>query len=159
MFSFKRGHWSWEWAWWLVSVMPALRRLKQEDCQKFKVIKGGVVRSCLRERRRSIKLFPRYRTEGRKGQSLWSPTEMGMVLRHWIWRIEGGWRSTLCLVVALAYLILWYMCLLDSQRIPSGIYFVSEGKEWLGVGMLKDLCNQWEMSQWWGSSRTVGKLG
>jgi hypothetical protein len=31
-----------------------------------------------------IKLFPRYRTEGRKGQSLWSPTEMGMVLRHWI---------------------------------------------------------------------------
>jgi hypothetical protein len=33
------------WAWWNKSVIPALRKLMQEDC-KFEVSLGYIVRSC-----------------------------------------------------------------------------------------------------------------
>lgn len=31
-------------AWWLMPIIPALKRLRQEDCHKFKVKLGYIVR-------------------------------------------------------------------------------------------------------------------
>jgi hypothetical protein len=39
------------WAWWYIPVIPAPRRLRQEDC-KFKVSLGYIVRPSLKKKKR-----------------------------------------------------------------------------------------------------------
>lgn len=45
--------------WWLMSAIPALRRLRQGDCYEFQASLGYKVRPCLRSHKPKLNIKPK----------------------------------------------------------------------------------------------------